>query len=184
MSSDVVRWFMLSSQQNESGRSTLIHSNTMTAIPIQSNRKHRLHSSRRSSYSTNTITSTIALGRHLTSKFILLTIWLVINQCVNVALSEPIVSANYLNYAIEDNASGGNNDLDELVRIHRTHGDHHHDSQAYSHDWVIEVKDGETADEIAAHHGYTNLGKVSSLPLYFYLFYSLNESNDILWVFI
>lgn len=156
MSSDVVRWFMLSAQQNDSGRSTLIHSNTMTAIPIQSDRKHRLHFSRRSSYNTNTNTSTIALGRHLTSKFILLSIWLLINQCVNVALSEPIVNANYLN-----DASGGTNDLDELVRIHRTYGDHHHHSQAYSHDWVIEVKDGETADAIAAHHGYTNLGKVS-----------------------
>lgn len=172
----MVRWFMLSSQQHDSPRSTLIHSNTMTAIPIQSNRKHRLHSSRRSSYNTNTNTSTIALGRHLTSKFILLTIWLVINQCVNVALSEPIVNdvnANYLNYA-----SKGTNDLDELVRIHRTHGDHHHHSQAYSHDWVIELKDAKTAEDIAAHYGYTNLGEVSSLALYFifYLVHSLTIS--------
>lgn len=178
MTSDVVRWSVLSSQQNTSRRrchSTLIHSNAMTleATTMNSNRAHRPNDNAGRSRHT---TSTVSLGRPLANKFILLAIWLVMNQCVSIALSESNVRQAFSVNGIDDPADSRTDDLDELLRFHRIHVDEadEADQPSYLQDFVVHVRNGENredVDRIAEDHGFVNLGEVSLFFLYF-SFYS------------
>lgn len=118
----------------------------------------------------NRNTSTVTLGRPLATKFILLAIWLVINQCVSIALSEPSARQPLPdNNNIEDTANGRSDDLDELLRVHRIIGDDAADADEASYvlEFVVHVRDGEDADRIAADHGFVNVDEVSLCARFF-----------------
>lgn len=171
MTSDVVRWSQLSTQQNPQ------HDNVMTS---GENVRHIEKDA--TQHSRNTRRSLIAatIGTHL-HRTVLLFVWLVINQNVSLVLSDPILATNNLTLAAKRTAGDGpihrpnddvveavesirfTNDLPRQYHSHQIIGDDdistHRD---YTSTWAVHIPGGDdVAERVAREHGFTNLGKVS-----------------------
>lgn len=181
----MVRWSVLSSQRNTFNRLLSFYSKNMKSIEIPSKR-HR-HAG----------TSTFGINQ---LKFILLILWLVINQNVSIVLSDPIVAANNFtlninnnNYSNDDktivsmenivpanaltlndlqNQLKHETDLDDSYRIHQiTVDDDILNDKDYTSTWAVHIPDGDdVADRVAREHGFVNLGKVCYRQFFLFFF--------------
>lgn len=184
MSSDVVRWSELSLQRNKFNWLLSFHSKNMKSNKIP-NKQHR-HAN----------TKTFDIKQ---STFILLTLWLVVNQNVSIVLSDPNVAANNFTFNINNNYSNDDKtivsmknvvsanaltsndlqqqlkhetDLDDSYRIHQiTVDDDILNDKDYTSTWAVHIPGGDdVADRVAREHDFVNLGKVCFEP-FFFVFY-------------
>lgn len=168
MTSDVVRWSRLFSQQNKPQ-----HRNVMTSYE-NLRPTHQTPSKKGGLKSRNTHRSLIAktIGSHL-HKAVLLFVWLVINQNVSLVLSDPILatsnltidvkslSANEKIYSPIDSASlhGQESQNDVDLPNHQTIDN---DDRHFTSTWAVHIPGGDdVAEHVARQHGFRNLGKVS-----------------------
>lgn len=178
MSSDVVRWSVVSSDNQPP--------NMLQSRCNGNNcRRYQKHNQ------TDTIdANTIAAFKtpQPISKLILLTVWLVIIQHLNVVLSEPILDTknyNQRNHKIitDNNLTTRNNpivnnklsddvpvksmnDVNDLINEYQNHQIHVDDDiindKHYTSTWAAHIPGGiHTADRVAKDHGFVNLGQVN-----------------------
>lgn len=180
MSSDGVRWFVVSSDNQPPNMPQ-----SQCDGNICQRQKHK---------QTNNNDANISITfrkPHLISKLILLTVWLVIIQHLNVVLSEPILdTTNYnqrnhkiiitnnnlmtRNNSIVNNKLSDDvpvksmNDVNDLINEYQIHQIHVDDDiindKHYTSTWAAHIPGGiHIADQVAEDHGFDNLGKVSIL---------------------
>lgn len=181
MSSDVVRWFVVSSDNQPPN---------MLQSQCNGNICQRKKHKQTHKHDANTA---VAFRKpHLKSKLILLTVWLVIIQHLNVVLSEPILdTTNYnqrnhkiitnnnlmtRNNSIVNNKLSDDvpvksmNDVNDLINEYQNHQIHVDDDiindKHYTSTWAAHIPGGiHIADQVAEDHGFVNLGQVSiSIP--------------------
>lgn len=172
MTSDVVRWSQLFSQQNQPQQRDVMTSYEMSWLS-QYNQMKKSVTNRR-----NTRRSSIArtIGSHL-HKTVLLFVWLVINQNVSLVLSDPILAESNLTLADKTGDVLIHPPIDSLHEQNVTPNDVHPDSQyqsqyiigdddisndvEFTSTWAVHIPGGDAvADSVALEHGFTNLGKV------------------------
>lgn len=168
MTSDVVRWSRLFSQQNKPQQFNVMTSykNLFPSHHNQSNNgTQKSKETRRSS-----IAGTIGSRLH---KTVLLFVWLVINQNVSLVLSDPIIAANNLTIAVK-NLSDNEQNYSPIDSLHGQESQNDvdlpsqyfsdntiEDDRDFTSTWAVHIKGGdEVAECVAREHGFRNLGKV------------------------
>lgn len=179
MTSDVVRWSQLYTQQNQQ-RDIMTSDEKMRPTTHQNAEMDATEYK----HSRNTRRSLIArtIGTHL-HKTVLLFFWLVINQNVSLVLSDPILATSNLTIAAKNIAgdelihspiddvvmaassqeSSNDIDLPSQYHSHQIIGDDDiSNDRDFTATWAVHIPGGDNvAEHVAREHGFTNLGKVS-----------------------
>lgn len=192
MTSDVVRWSQLYSQQKSIQKRDVMTSpgNSRISYRNRINRRSTLQTEPNKSARSSPIATTIQT--HF-NKIVLLFIWLVINQHVSLVLSEAnLATSNFtidaktktgdeLNHPSNDDlpaaysvslsdqhdAQSPDDDLD-LSSQYRSHqiisDDDIANDKHFTSTWAVHIVGGDqAADHVAREHGFRILGKVSQL---------------------
>lgn len=194
MSSDVVRWSVVSSDNQPPNM-------------LQSQCNGNICQRQKHKQTNNNDAKTFAAFRkpQPTTKLILLTVWLVIIQHLNVVLSEPILDPqiyNQRNHKIitDNNVTTRNNlivnntlsdvvtvksmnDVNDLINEYQNYQIHVDDDMTndkhYTSTWAAHIPGGiHIADRVANDHGFVNLGQVSNFIIH------ICGTTRITWLFI
>lgn len=186
MSSDVVRWSVVSSDNQPPNM-----------LQSQCNDNHcQRHQRHKQTNNINANTIAAFKKPQPISKLILMTVWLVIIQHLNVVLSEPILDTtnyNRRNHKIitDNNLTTRNNsivnnklsddvpvksmnDVNDLTNEYQNHQIHVDDDiindKHYTSTWAAHIPGGiHIADQVAKDHGFVNMGQVSISICFFVL---------------
>lgn len=186
MTSDVVRWSQLCSQQNKLQQRDVMTSHKKSPNPhLNRINRETLTNDPNESRGRSPIAATI--GTHLHKTVCLLFVWLVINQNVSLVLSDPNLAAS--NLTIDDKHISGDelilpppNDDDDVLALNsvslsdqkaQTHpnqyqshqiivDDDHFNDKHFTPTWAVHIPGGQkVAKRVADQHGFTYLGEVS-----------------------
>lgn len=187
MTSDVVRWFRLSSQQSPSQQRDVMTSPGKLQMSNRSNSSTLQNEDSQNTHRSSSIAATIQAHLNITA---LLFIWLVINQNVSLVLSDPILATSNLtidvknpngddrilppnddllaanSVSLRDDDTQLSNDIDlpsQFQAHHIISDDDILNDKHFTPTWALHIPGGdEVAKGVADEHGFTYLGKVSS----------------------